>query len=182
MKKLSIYSLFALVMLAAFASCGKSHKAQTVNLKNQNDTLNYIYGYLNGIGLRQEFMIEEKDEDKALTAFLDELDKSYTSTEDASVYDTGKKLGHLFQIPEKQGLMGEEELVFNYESAKQGVIDQLNGEALMSEAQAQEILQMAMFQVQMQRMSSGDQGGYNPYGEPGVEDVIIEEDVNVPAE
>lgn len=178
MKKISVFSLIALLAAIMCVSCNNGTKVKSAVLENQNDSINYAFGLLNGVGLREEYMIPEKEEKDAVKALISEMDKSYAHEGSADMYELGKKVGLLFKMQEDKGLMGEADLEFNMNMAKLGVENELKGESAMSTEEAQNYIQTVMFQLQMKKMAS--QGGFNPYGgsdEPMIEDVIIDEQV-----
>ena len=71
MKKIIILALGAITMV----SCGNTYKAQDAVLIDQNDSINYALGLVNGMSLymQQISKLEEKEADKAVTEFMDAL-------------------------------------------------------------------------------------------------------------
>ncbi len=177
MKKLSIYSFATLLMVAMFVSCGNKYQAKVVELNNQDDSINYAFGLLNGAALQEQYVIPEESENEALEALLSELDKSFATDAEDNMFEKGKKIGYIFKSQEKEGFLGEADFVFDSQLAKAGIENELKGESLMSMEEAQEYIQNVMFEIQMRRMAS--QNGFNPEADDSAAE---QEDVVEPVE
>ena len=72
MKKISIFLLAAMAMV----SCGNSYKAKDVKLNDENDSLNYAVGLINGLQIKQYYLAKDSSEE-AITEFIDALENAY---------------------------------------------------------------------------------------------------------
>ncbi len=59
MKKISLILLAAMAMV----SCGNTYKAQTVELTNVNDSVNYALGYVNGAQMKMYQLRNDSSQD-----------------------------------------------------------------------------------------------------------------------
>ena len=154
MKKQIIFSLAAFTAAGMMTSCGK-YSAQTATLNDQNDSINYALGYANGDGIKNYYMNNVDDQDAAIKAFIDALDKAYNSdAEPNEMYQLGLQLGTTLARQKAEGLMGNEDLKFDYDLAMQGMkqgIEGVTDSTAWSPADAQNYIQETMMQLQAEK-------------------------------
>lgn len=154
MKKQIIFSLAAFTAAGMMTSCGK-YSAQTATLNDQNDSINYALGYANGDGIKNYYMNNVDDQDAAIKAFIDALDKAYNSdAEPDEMYQLGLQLGTTLARQKAEGLMGNEDLKFDYDLAMQGMkqgIEGVTDSTAWSPADAQNYIQETMMQLQAEK-------------------------------
>ncbi|NDV46820.1 hypothetical protein D0T49_07140 [Paludibacter sp. 221] len=168
MKRQLIFTLVTLIAVITMVSC-KKYQAQTVTLNDMNDSINYALGYVEGEQIGNYLMASYDDEDAAVKAFIDALDKAYNSNEEPNeMYDLGLNFGSWLKKQETEGLMGEPDLTFNYKTMEQGLKDGLNDvEGTWSIMDAQTYLQNTMRQIQEEKAKANQTE----------EEVIIEEEI-----
>jgi len=152
MKKQSILSLVAFVAIFMLASCNK-YEAKTVNLKTQNDSLNYTLGLANGEGIKTNMMQKDSSE-KAITALMKALDEAYKkNVSKDELYKLGVQIGSSFKQQKAKGLMGDSTLTFNSDLVRQGLVNALNGfDKGMKAKEAEEYIQKTMMRIQAEKM------------------------------
>ena len=102
MKKIIILALGAITMV----SCGNTYKAQDAVLIDQNDSINYALGLVNGMSLymQQISKLEEKEADKAVTEFMDALQRGWDGkVEEYIVNEFGEEHPYVF-VYDGQGI------------------------------------------------------------------------------
>ena len=72
MKKLCILAIAALALVA----CGKTYTAQTVVLENQNDSMNYALGLVNGSQIKM-YQLRNDSSIETVNEFIDALQRGY---------------------------------------------------------------------------------------------------------
>ena len=72
MKKLSILIIAAMAMI----SCGNTYTAKTVELTNQNDSMNYALGVVNGAQMKM-YQLRNDSSMETVTEFIDALQRGY---------------------------------------------------------------------------------------------------------
>jgi len=153
MKKQSILSLVALVAIFLMTSCNK-YKADTADLKSQNDSLNYTLGLANGDGIKTN-MMQADTTDQAIVALMKALDEAYK--QDVSkdeMYKLGVQIGASFKQQKAKGLMGDSTLTFNSDLVKQGLVNALKGfDKGMTSKDAEAFIQKTMMDIQTKKMS-----------------------------
>lgn len=154
MKKQIILSLAALTVAGMMSSC-KKYSAQTAVLNDQNDSINYALGYANGDGIKNYYMTDVKNQDAAIKAFIEALEKAYNSdAEPDELYQLGVNLGSALKQQEADGLMGNEDLKLNLKLVRQGLengIKGTNDSTAWSAADAQNYIQTTMMQIQAEK-------------------------------
>lgn len=151
MKKQSILSLVTLVAILMLASCNK-YEAKKVDLKTQNDSLNYTLGLANGEGIKNYYMKSDSSS-KPIIALMKALEKAYKGSDKGEMYKLGLEIGNSLKQQKAKGLMGDSTLKFNEKLVRQGLVNALNGyDKGMTPKQAQEFIQNTMMKLQQQRM------------------------------
>lgn len=115
------------------SKCGK--KAKTIALKNQCDSINYAFGYINGIELA-EYVLTADSTGQERQEFIKYVNIGLADdTKNPEIVNIGEQIGKSIKEQEAQGLVGEPSLTTNFELIKQGFIHGLLGyeEQLSSE-------------------------------------------------
>jgi len=165
MKKQIIFLAIALFASTTMISCKRQqHVPRAVNLSNMNDSINYALGHMNGSGIRSFYLNSIEDENAAIKAFIDALDKAFNSDVDMDeLYQLGMQIGGALKQMEENGLMGDQELILNSRLLKQGLQDGVKGTADWSAEDAQDFIQITMMQIQEERARAAfdlDMGGF----------------------
>jgi len=161
MKRQFIFSMVTLLAVITMVSC-KKNTAQTATLSNMNDSINYALGYANGDGIKNYYMTSVEDENAAIKEFLEALDKAFNSdAEPDEMYQLGLNIATSLKQHEKDGLMGESTLKFNYKLVKQGLENSMKGSVEdWSPSEAQTYIQTVLAQIQEEK-TNALQGGSN---------------------
>ena len=122
MKKISILVIAAVAMI----SCGKTYTAQTVTLLNQNDSMNYALGLVNGSQMKQ-YQLRNDSSMETVVEFIDALQRGYDGkveqlSEAASI---GKNIGQAIKNSEKTGLADNPAWTLNQKLFFQGLVNGL---------------------------------------------------------
>lgn len=120
MRKISILFVAALAMV----SCGNTYKAQTPVLTDQNDSVNYALGLVNGAQLKM-MQMQNDSSDKTIAEFMDALQRGYDGeveelSEAASV---GQNIGTAIKMSEKTGLADNPAWTLNEKIFFQGLVN-----------------------------------------------------------
>jgi FKBP-type peptidyl-prolyl cis-trans isomerase FklB len=121
------------------------NKVQTIALNNQNDSINYAFGYLNGDEIARYVLL--MDSTGQLTKdFISNINKGLKSNvKNPQIVNMGEQIGKNIKAQEAQGLIGEPSLATNFELIKQGFINGLLGfTEQMDGTQAGEYIQNTM--------------------------------------
>ena len=125
MKKLSIILLAALAMI----SCGSSYKAHDVVLNNENDSVNYAIGLLNGLQIKMYYLSNDSS-DEAIAEFVDAMEKAYLDKEEelSTIAQAGRQFGTSVKTFEREGLAENKAWTLNEKLYFQGVVNALLGD------------------------------------------------------
>ena len=128
MKKLSILVIAAVAMI----SCGKTYTAQTVTLLNQNDSMNYALGLVNGSQMKQ-YQLRNDSSIETVTEFIDALQRGYDGkveqlSEAASI---GQNIGQAIKNSEKTGLADNPAWTLNEKLFFQGLVNGLYNDSIV---------------------------------------------------
>lgn len=128
MKKLSILLIAAVAMI----SCGNTYQVKTVALINQNDSMNYALGVLNGSQLKM-YQLRNDSSIKTVTEFIDALQRGYDGkveelSEAASV---GRNIGQAIKMSEETGLADNPLWTLNEKLFFQGLVNGLYHDTLV---------------------------------------------------
>lgn len=128
MKKLSILLIAAVAMI----SCGNTYQVKTVALINQNDSMNYALGVLNGSQLKM-YQLRNDSSLETITEFIDALQRGYDGkveqlSEAASV---GRNIGQAIKMSEKTGLADNPAWTLNEKLFFQGLVNGLYHDTLV---------------------------------------------------
>ena len=122
MKKLSIILIAAMAMI----SCGNSYTGKTVALTNQNDSMNYALGVVNGTQMKM-YQFRNDSSLETITEFIDALQRGYDgSVEELSEAGTiGRNIGQAIKSAEKSGLADNPAWSINQKIFFQGLVNAL---------------------------------------------------------
>ena len=150
MKKTNFLLLALAIITMGIASCGSSYKAKEMSLKSQEDSLNYYLGYLNGSGIKDQYMVKDSS-DKAINEFMEKLEKAFKNKDE--MQKLGYQIGFSLKQMNKEGLMGDSTLKLNVDIVKQGLINGLKDHKEgMNAEQAQMYIQTTMQKMQQKHM------------------------------
>lgn len=128
MKKASILVVAAMAMI----SCGNTYEAKTVALNNQNDSMNYALGLVNGSQMKM-YQLRNDSSKETVNEFIDALQRGYDGkieelSEAASV---GRNIGQAIKSSESTGLADNEAWTLNEKIFFQGLVNGLNHDTVM---------------------------------------------------
>jgi len=144
MKKICILAIAALAMVA----CGKTYTAQTVVLENQNDSMNYALGLINGSQLKM-YQLRNDSSIETVTEFIDALQRGYDGkVESLSEAATiGKNIGQAIKASEKTGLADNPAWPLNEKLFFQGLINGLYNDTTVMQIEAARNYFQAQYQA-----------------------------------
>ena len=121
------------------------YKVQTIALKNQNDSINYAFGYLNGDEVARYVLLLDTTGQKTKD-FITNINKGLKSRlKNPQIVNMGEQIGKNIKSQEAQGLIGEPSLATDFVLIKQGFINGLLGFVeQMDGTQAGEYIQKTM--------------------------------------
>jgi FKBP-type peptidyl-prolyl cis-trans isomerase FklB len=103
------------------------YKVQTIALKNQNDSINYAFGYLNGDEVARYVLLLDTTGQKTKD-FITNINKGLKSSlKNPQIVNMGEQIGKNIKSQEAQGLIGEPSLATDFVLIKQGFINGLLG-------------------------------------------------------
>ena len=125
MKKLSIIVLAAMAMV----SCGNSYTAKDAVLENQNDSLNYALGYINGAQIKM-YQLANDSSKKSVNEFIAALEEGYNGKAEtlSEAAQAGRNVGTGIKSFENKGLAENEHWTLNEKMLFQGLVNALNGD------------------------------------------------------
>ena len=131
MKKLSIILIAAMAMI----SCGNSYTGKTVALTNQNDSMNYALGVVNGTQMKM-YQLRNDSSLETITEFIDALQRGYDGTvEELSEAGTiGRNIGQAIKDAEKNGLADNPAWSINQKIFFHGLVNALRRDTTVMNA------------------------------------------------
>jgi FKBP-type peptidyl-prolyl cis-trans isomerase len=144
MKKICILAIAALAMVA----CGKTYTAQTVVLENQNDSMNYALGLVNGSQLKM-YQLRNDSSVETVAEFIEALQRGYDGkveslSEAAAI---GKNIGQAIKASEKTGLADNPAWTLNEKLFFQGLINGLYNDTVVMQIDAARNYFQAQYQA-----------------------------------
>ena len=144
MKKICILAIAALAMVA----CGKTYTAQTVVLENQNDSMNYALGLVNGSQLKM-YQLRNDSSVETVAEFIEALQRGYDGkveslSEAAAI---GKNIGQAIKASEKTGLADNPAWTLNEKIFFQGLINGLYNDTIVMQIEAARNYFQAQYQA-----------------------------------
>ena len=128
MKKLAIIIIASMAMI----SCGNTYTGKTVELTNQNDSMNYALGLVNGAQMKM-YQLRNDSSMETITEFIDALQRGYDGkieelSEAASI---GRNIGQAIKNAEKTGLADNPTWTLNQKLFFQGLVNGLYHDTLV---------------------------------------------------
>ena len=144
MKKISILAIAALTMVA----CGKTYTAQTVVLENQNDSMNYALGLVNGSQIKM-YQLRNDSSIETVAEFIEALQRGYDGkveqlSEAAAI---GKNIGQAIKASEKTGLADNPAWTLNEKLFFQGLINGMYNDTVVMTGEAARNYFQAQYQA-----------------------------------
>lgn len=146
MKKQKFLSLVLSAVVLVLVSCGNDTRAKEVTLNNQEDSLNYALGIINGEGIKSSYFQNDSSAE-SLSKFLTAVDEAFNTDSRDDLFNYGKQVGRMLKQQKKSGLMFDSTLVFNEALIIQGLV---NGMKSFEEGMTGEVAQMYL-QTTMQK-------------------------------
>ena len=101
MKKQNFLSLALSAIILLLASCGSGTRAKEVTLKNQEDSLNYALGIINGVGIKSSYF-QNDSSIESLSKFLAAADATLKDNSKDEVFNYGKQIGSMMKQQKHQ--------------------------------------------------------------------------------
>ena len=144
MKKLCILAIAALAMVA----CGKTYTAKTVVLENQNDSMNYALGLVNGSQIKM-YQLRNDSSIETVNEFIDALQRGYDGkieqlSEAAAI---GKNIGQAIKASEKNGLADNPAWTLNEKLFFQGLVNGMYNDTVVMTGEAASNYFQAQYQA-----------------------------------
>ena len=144
MKKLCILAIAALALVA----CGKTYTAQTVVLENQNDSMNYALGLVNGSQIKM-YQLRNDSSIETVNEFIDALQRGYDGkieqlSEAAAI---GKNIGQAIKASEKNGLADNPAWTLNEKLFFQGLVNGMYNDTIVMTGEAASNYFQAQYQA-----------------------------------
>ena len=131
MKKVSILLIAAIAMI----SCGTNHKGQAVVLTNQNDSMNYALGVVNGAQLKM-YQLRNDSSMEAVNEFIDALQRGYDGNVEvlSEAGSIGRNIGQSVKNAEKSGVADNPAWAINQKIFFQGLVNGLRHDTTVMKA------------------------------------------------
>ena len=131
MKKVSILLIAAIAMI----SCGTNHKGQAVVLTNQNDSMNYALGVVNGAQLKM-YQLRNDSSMEAVNEFIDALQRGYDGKVEvlSEAGSIGRNIGQAVKNAEKSGVADNPAWAINQKIFFQGLVNGLRHDTTVMKA------------------------------------------------
>ena len=144
MKKISILVIAAVAMI----SCGKTYTAQSVTLTNQNDSMNYALGLVNGSQMKQ-YQLRNDSSMETVAEFIDALQRGYDGKVEqlGEVAAIGQNIGQAIKASEKTGLADNPAWTLNEKLFFQGLVNALYNDTTVMTAEAARNYFQAQYQA-----------------------------------
>ena len=144
MKKISILIIAAVAMI----SCGKTYTAQSVALTNQNDSMNYALGLVNGSQMKQ-YQLRNDSSMETVVEFMDALQRGYDGKVEqlGEVAAIGQNIGQAIKASEKTGLADNPAWTLNEKLFFQGLVNALYNDTTVMTAEAARNYFQAQYQA-----------------------------------
>ena len=132
MKKLAIILIAAVAMI----SCGNTYTGKTVALSNQNDSMNYALGLVNGAQMKM-YQLRNDSSIETVTEFIDALQRGYDGKveELSEAGSIGRNIGQAIKNAEKNGLADNPAWAINQKIFFQGLVNGLRHDTTVMKAE-----------------------------------------------
>ena len=120
MRKLAIILIAAMAMI----SCGNIYTGKTVVLTNQNDSMNYALGVVNGAQIKM-YQFRNDTSLETITEFIDALQRGYDGNVEqlSEAGNVGKNIGYAIKNAETSGLADNPAWAINQKVFFQGLVN-----------------------------------------------------------
>ncbi len=144
MKKICILAIAAMAMVA----CGNKYTAQTVVLNNQNDSMNYALGLMNGAHIKM-YQLRNDSSIETVAEFMDALQRGYDGKIEqlGEVAAIGKNIGQAIKASEAVGLADNPAWTLNEKLFFQGLVNALYNDTVVMNADAARNYFQAQYQA-----------------------------------
>ena len=144
MKKLSILIIAEVAMI----SCGKTYTAQSVALDNQNDSMNYALGLVNGSQLKQ-YQLRNDSSMETVVEFIDALQRGYEGKVEqlSEAAGIGRNIGQALKVAEETGLADNPAWTLNQKLFFQGLVNGVYNDTLVMNIDAARNYFQAQYQA-----------------------------------
>lgn len=115
--------------VATMLSCSKQIKVQEVSLTSENDSINYTFGIINGVQIKNQFFPTDSSETPILE-FVEAMDEAFNNKEfkEPSEYEkVGKQFADFFKQQAKEGVANNKAWKYNNNFMLQGFVNGLYG-------------------------------------------------------
>ena len=131
MKKLAIILIAAVAMI----SCGNVYTGKTVALTNQNDSMNYALGVVNGAQMNM-YQLRNDTSIETITEFIDALQRGYDgkAEELSEAGNIGRNIGQAIKKAEETGLAENPAWAINQKIFFQGLVNGLRHDTTVMKA------------------------------------------------
>lgn len=139
MKKQAILFIAAMAMI----SCGNTYEAKTVVLANQNDSMNYALGLVNGAQMKM-YQLRNDSSKETVVEFIDALQRGYAEElkEESEPVMYGRNIGHAIKLAEENGLADNKAWKVNEKLFFQGMVNGMyHDTTVMKDTEAREYFQ-----------------------------------------
>ena len=144
MKKICFLFIAAMAMI----SCGNTYVGKTVTLLNQNDSMNYALGVVNGAQLKK-YQLRNDSSIETVTEFIDALQRGYDGkvVELSEAGNVGKNIGMSVNQFVETGLAGNHAWAINQKLFFQGLVDGLRRDTTLMQSDAARNYFQAQYQA-----------------------------------
>ena len=124
-----------LVATVAMISCGSTYQSKTVALTNQNDSMNYALGVVNGEQMKM-YQLRNDSSMETITEFIDALQRGYDGQveELSEAGNVGRNVGLAIKNAEKTGLADNPVWAINQKIFFQGLVNALRHDTTVMKA------------------------------------------------
>ena len=124
-----------LVATVAMISCGSTYQSKTVALTNQNDSMNYALGVVNGEQMKM-YQLRNDSSMETITEFIDALQRGYDGQveELSEAGNVGRNVGLAIKNAEKTGLADNPVWAINQKIFFQGLVNGLRHDTTVMKA------------------------------------------------
>lgn len=153
MRKMAILAVLA----TALISCGNTYTAKTVELTNQNDSVNYAVGLVNGANIKMQ-QLRNDSSDKAVAEFIDAMQRGYDGKveELSDVASIGQNVGIATKACETKGLAENPAWTLNEKIFFQGLVNGIyDDQSVMAVDVAKEYFQAAYMASRSENTTAG---------------------------
>ena len=125
-----------LVATVAMISCGSTYQGKTVALTNQNDSMNYALGVVNGEQMKM-YQLRNDSSMETITEFIDALQRGYDGQveELSEAGNVGRNIGQAIRAAEETGLANNPSWTINQKIFFQGLVNGLHHDTTVMKAE-----------------------------------------------